>query len=315
MSDLGTPQYVKLEEELAFLALPEQIKSRATCLRKMSSSSRSANAQNNDPHKDELDRLLDRLKQEASSSREESPPEDGTVDTEAELAKIREQRTQPSSTTMSAPTSPSEDPFAELKAQRQQAQPTASGDELDSKLDQIRAKKNQGAAKDSNSDNLFARLKNELQASRQSPASRDGLEDAIAEIEEQWSQKETPSPQDNSLAQLKSQLQQQRQQQQPSPLGENTNQFLEQLRTEQAAKIQQEQAATQVDRHQNLQEIQQAERRRQERRKRLERMARQWLDNLDPLSEEGLWFEEFAYAYPSKLEAAIDYLEALSEVK
>lgn len=41
------------------------------------------------------------------------------------------------------------------------------------------------------------------------------------------------------------------------------------------------------------------------------KQAEEWLKNLDPLSEEGLWFEEFAYKYPSKLEAAIDYLQAL----
>jgi hypothetical protein len=41
--------------------------------------------------------------------------------------------------------------------------------------------------------------------------------------------------------------------------------------------------------------------------------AREWLKNLDPKSDEGLWFEEFAYAYESKLEAAIDYLQAIRE--
>ncbi|HEY9809262.1 MAG TPA: hypothetical protein V6D13_07965 [Halomicronema sp.] len=43
----------------------------------------------------------------------------------------------------------------------------------------------------------------------------------------------------------------------------------------------------------------------------LTKQAEEWLKNLDPLSEEGLWFEEFAYKYPSKLEAAIEYLDAL----
>ncbi len=41
------------------------------------------------------------------------------------------------------------------------------------------------------------------------------------------------------------------------------------------------------------------------------KQAEEWLKKLDTLSEEGLWFEEFAYKYPSKLEAAIDYLQAL----
>lgn len=46
-------------------------------------------------------------------------------------------------------------------------------------------------------------------------------------------------------------------------------------------------------------------------KKALKKQAEEWLKKLDPLSEEGLWFEEFAYKYPSKLEAAIDYLQAL----
>jgi len=33
--------------------------------------------------------------------------------------------------------------------------------------------------------------------------------------------------------------------------------------------------------------------------------ANEWLKKLDPLSGEGLWFEEFAKNYPSRLEAAI----------
>ena len=55
--------------------------------------------------------------------------------------------------------------------------------------------------------------------------------------------------------------------------------------------------------------------RRQRRRKALSKKAEEWLKKLDPNTEEGLWFEEFSYAYESKLEAAIDYLEALRETR
>lgn len=41
----------------------------------------------------------------------------------------------------------------------------------------------------------------------------------------------------------------------------------------------------------------------------LKNHAKEWLDKLDPFSPEGLWFERFAEAYPSKLAAAIEYLE------
>lgn len=42
----------------------------------------------------------------------------------------------------------------------------------------------------------------------------------------------------------------------------------------------------------------------------LKSQAKDWLAKLDPLSTEGLWFESFAQGYPSKLEAAIEYLQS-----
>ena len=47
--------------------------------------------------------------------------------------------------------------------------------------------------------------------------------------------------------------------------------------------------------------------------KRLEALkgqAQEWLEKLEPLSPEGIWFESFAQSYPSKLEAAIEYLNS-----
>ncbi|QIR40831.1 hypothetical protein HCG51_31865 [Tolypothrix sp. PCC 7910] len=41
----------------------------------------------------------------------------------------------------------------------------------------------------------------------------------------------------------------------------------------------------------------------------LEKQAEEWLAKLDPFSPEGLWFERFAEGYPSKLAAAIEYLQ------
>ena len=41
--------------------------------------------------------------------------------------------------------------------------------------------------------------------------------------------------------------------------------------------------------------------------------AQEWLEKLEPLSPEGIWFESFARSYPSKLEAAIEYLAANNE--
>ena len=72
--------------------------------------------------------------------------------------------------------------------------------------------------------------------------------------------------------------------------------------------------AAEKRRQQELIEAQKREELRQRRRKEaLREKAQQWLKNLNPRSEEGKWFEEFSYSYENKLQAAIDYLEAMRE--
>ena len=67
-------------------------------------------------------------------------------------------------------------------------------------------------------------------------------------------------------------------------------------------------------RQQELIELQQQEELRNRRRKEaLREDAKKWLTKLDPKSEEGRWFQEFSYSYENKLQAAIDYLEAMRE--
>lgn len=53
----------------------------------------------------------------------------------------------------------------------------------------------------------------------------------------------------------------------------------------------------------------------QQQREAFKKQAEVWLKNLDPLSDEGMWFEELSFKYPSKLEAAIDYLQTLQNLK
>lgn len=55
----------------------------------------------------------------------------------------------------------------------------------------------------------------------------------------------------------------------------------------------------------------QQEQLKRQRRAALAEQAKQWLEQLAPNSDEWLWFEEFSQRYPSKLEAAIDYLDAV----
>ena len=67
-------------------------------------------------------------------------------------------------------------------------------------------------------------------------------------------------------------------------------------------------------RQQELIELQRREELRNKRRKEaLKEDAKKWLEKLSPNSEEGRWFKEFSYSYENKLQAAIDYLEAMRE--
>jgi len=80
------------------------------------------------------------------------------------------------------------------------------------------------------------------------------------------------------------------------------------------AEFEEQQRAEELKKQQQLREEQLLkEQRRKREREALTQEATEWLKNLNLRSEEGLWFEEFAYSYPSKLEAAIDYLQALRE--
>lgn len=87
--------------------------------------------------------------------------------------------------------------------------------------------------------------------------------------------------------------------------------FAEQQRAEEIKK-QQEILEEQRQKEKHFQEEQiKLQKREKQRKEALTKEATEWLKKLDFSSEEGLWFEEFAYSYPSKLEAAIDYLQAL----
>jgi hypothetical protein len=66
---------------------------------------------------------------------------------------------------------------------------------------------------------------------------------------------------------------------------------------------------------QNIAEIQQRELNTQKQKRLNLQQAEAWLKNIDPRSEEWLWFEQFAYDYELKVEAAIEYLKALGKLR
>ncbi|MBE9002220.1 hypothetical protein IQ274_29445 [Nostoc sp. LEGE 12447] len=87
--------------------------------------------------------------------------------------------------------------------------------------------------------------------------------------------------------------------------------FMDNILAEVKANFAEEDAAIELQKQQELEK----ERIRQEqlKAKQLEGLkiqAKEWLAKVDPLSSEGLWFERFAESYPSKLEAAIEYLRS-----
>jgi hypothetical protein len=98
-----------------------------------------------------------------------------------------------------------------------------------------------------------------------------------------------------------------------SLLAQMKAEFEEQQRTEELKK-QQKLREEETKKEQQLQEEKiRVQQREQRRREALTKEATEWLKTLNPRSDEGRWFEEFSYSYSSKLEAAIEYLQALRE--
>ncbi|MEM9214591.1 MAG: hypothetical protein AAGD25_09615 [Cyanobacteria bacterium P01_F01_bin.150] len=100
------------------------------------------------------------------------------------------------------------------------------------------------------------------------------------------------------------------------------NQVKQQYAAEEAERERQRQEALEADRRLQRQLEEQArqqqlaaERRQrqleEQRKAELLKKAEIWLKGLDPNSDEGFWFESFAVNYPSKLDAALDYLDAM----
>ena len=115
----------------------------------------------------------------------------------------------------------------------------------------------------------------------------------------------------------------------PSPQSLAHHQLLSDLKShyenQDQLELAQQQQDRQVAEQQRQQQEREQQRQQQEKQRRLDQLqakrraeliepATEWLKRLNPRSEEGRWFEEFACGYDSRLEAAIDYLEALQSV-
>jgi|GEM_PF-2371168 hypothetical protein len=95
----------------------------------------------------------------------------------------------------------------------------------------------------------------------------------------------------------------------PLPILEDLKtQYVEEQRQREAQERAEQERLRQEQEAALAQQRQEQERQAQEKQARLEKAAQAWLSQLEPLSGEAIWFDEFASHYPSRLAAAIDYL-------
>jgi Mg2+ and Co2+ transporter CorA len=160
------------------------------------------------------------------------------------------------------------------------------------------------------------------QLSSMKSKSSDSIDNYLAEIQSKLNDKQKlssacspdqtssqPSDSDNFLLELKGKFEHKKKEDISQPKVNIDEDYLHNIAENFQAKRRQE---NEIIQQEKLEIIQQEELNKQRRRKQLTIKAKQWLKNLDPNSDEGFWFEQFADSYQSKLEAAIDYLEALS---
>lgn len=157
----------------------------------------------------------------------------------------------------------------------------------------------------------------------------ESLDDLLAQIKTEYQEpKSTQTPKQKSLfdeAEFAKPNSSTGSYQPPHPSPTFLSPAEENLLAELKAEFKQQEEAEEAKRHEELREKQRQkeqelraeklrnQQREQKRREALTKEATAWLKKLNPKSEEGLWFEEFSYSYPSKLEAAIDYMQALRE--
>jgi len=125
----------------------------------------------------------------------------------------------------------------------------------------------------------------------------DSIDDLLAQVKAEYDQPSVQQPQPKIQ---KEQVEQRMQ----------STSAIDSLLAQVKADYQQHDQAEELQRQQQFQE----EQRKQEQIKQQEFevvkiKAIAWLKKLDPLSSEGIWFENFAKKYSSKLDAAIDYLQ------
>lgn len=181
------------------------------------------------------------------------------------------------------------DEFLEqLKAEYKPKKPPSSSSKAASSASPLSQKSHQNldSPKDRQVDNILAELKSEF-TTKKPPEKKISPQKQVkpTSVSRSSSKRSTPTYNDNLLAEIKGEYQAEIKAEQQRKQRE----LLEEQRREQAKE--------------------------QRRRQALKKEAQEWLKTIDLKSDEGLWFEEFSYSYDSKLEAAIDYLQAIRETR
>ncbi|MGL5942789.1 MAG: salt stress protein, Slr1339 family [Waterburya sp.] len=189
-----------------------------------------------------------------------------------------------------------DDLLAQLKAEFEPQQPKINAPKPQARKSQPPQKSTDSASMEQ----MLAELRTELESGRNRPGNPSQQPVTSTNTNQQTNVVDTKKYRDRLNSLIDADYQQQAQKREAK---------LAEIKRQEEAKI-----AEQKRRQQELIEAQRREELRERRRKEaLREQAQQWLKNLSLNSEEGRWFEEFSYSYESKLEAAIDYLEAMRE--
>lgn len=189
---------------------------------------------------------------------------------------------------------------------------------------------------DNNMDDLLAQLKTEFEPkpdkksnqtsansstptpdSATKPSIVEQLEQLSRELESGRGRTESPEPAANSARSKEDVRSAAQARQQLNAAIDRAYQAQERIREEKLAEIKRQEQAKIAEEQRRQEEAialqKRAELRERKRKEALREKAKQWLKTLNPRSEEGQWFEEFSYSYEDKLQAAVDYLEAMRE--
>lgn len=157
-------------------------------------------------------------------------------------------------------------------------------------------------------DNLLDKVKSELKTNKisveanvnQIDSNKSQVDESLDSIKAQYKQEQnsqfSAEVKTNKVTQNKSQV----------------NESLDSIKTQYKQKQNHQQAQGELIYNRNKQEIIIQEQQKQLQRKQLVQQAEKWLANLDPSSDEGMWFNQLAESYPSRLDAAINYLSTIN---